>query len=175
MSTTLTSLTDINQIVVDLESVLRIEGEDLSKPFPTAMEDIRRKCTIFYNADFTKDTPTEIQNTQYAQFYENTLLSQVKLANIFHQCIWRQEAIVALRNVHFLSRGPENCAKLFRSLSNADYCTAVKEAVPHFAEQVYLLTNSLEKRLFFSMFVAYDLGRYELAGVIASIFICGGF
>lgn len=178
-SSSIASIMDIDQIVLELFSTLHIDGDDLSMDYDKALHNIRQKCTTFYNCDFSEQATQKFEenslaHTEYAPFYENIKLAQVKLANILYLCKWQGAPIVSIKNVHYLSLGPEACITLLRSLSYRDYYKSSKAAVPFFSEQVPNLTVSLEKKLLFIMFVLNDFGMHEAAGVIAALFLCGG-
>lgn len=173
-------LYDINDISIDLEKALMIDGPDYAeRDFSVILNNVRQRIIRQYQLDLTNakiyDESLYIgkQRSSASMLVENISIIHARLCGYLQIARYSGEIIIKPINVNYLGIQQKSIRGVLQLCMRRKTVESAKNGMLVFESRIGSLSNCLEKKMFLLMTVSYELGFYEIVAAIAEILYLG--
>lgn len=171
----------INQIVLDLETALQIDGQDYGeKDVDVILDNIKNRIIRQYQIDLRDKKITDESlyiggnRSSAVLFVENITQLHGRLCGYLHVARYQTHVIVRPLNINYMGFAQGSLMAFFMACMTARTlpdCTTAMQAIKR---KFGSINSCIEKKLILIMLVCHDFGFDELVAAIAEIFYLGG-
>lgn len=177
----ISSMYDINRIVISLEVALQIDGQDYAeKDVSVIIDNVKKRIIRQYQVDLTSckifddDLTIGRSRNSAVLFIENVASLHGQLCGYLQIVRYTGEVKIKPVNVNYLGFVEKSLMSVFQLAMRKKTVPALKDAMEAVKIKVGSINNCLEKKMFLIMIVAYELGFYEVMAAVAEILYHGG-
>lgn len=178
---TISDMYDIDQIVLNIEAALKIDGKDYGeKDVEVIFENVRNRIIVEYKVDL-HDKQISDESLYIGPYRDRAMMFVENMAMLHAQlCGWLQIArfttTINIRpiNINYMGFAKDSMLSLFIAAmgrrTQPDCAVAMKALQRKFGA----VNNCIEKKLILIMLICYEFGFNEIVASIADIFYIGG-
>ena len=176
----ISTLYDINQICIEIEKALMIDGTDYAeRDISTIITNVKNRIIRKYQLDLTDikiyDEALYIgkQRASAVMFVENVSILHARLCGYLQIVRYTGEVQVKPINVNYLGFQDYSLNSLMQLCMRQKTLSKIGNGLSALETKVCTISNCIEKKLFLILIIAYELGLYELMAAVAEIIYLG--
>lgn len=177
----ISSLYDINRIIINLEVALQIDGQDYAeKDVNTIIRNVKQRIIRQYQVDLTNckitDDDLSIGRSRNSAvlFIENVANLHGQLCGYLQIVRYTGEVQIKPINVNYLGFVEKSLMSVLQLAMRRKTVPTLHDAMEAVKIKVGSINNCMEKKIFLIMIVAYELGFNEIMAAAAEILYLGG-
>lgn len=167
---------DIDSIIREVEIALQIDGKDYEETdIDVALDSIKERLMRKTQIDFKrfKLTAPEVKDGVYRpqtiMFVSSMALVHSKLAGLTHIQRYLTSTPLSLPSINYMGYTESSMRTLLLALQRKATMPRAEDAVKAIKEQLSVIENCREKRLFMVIIVAYEIGLLEIVSIVAEM------
>lgn len=171
---------DFYGTVNELEVILCIDGEDYStRDVDSITNNVKDRLRKRYALDFSRYSLTEMLKedslSELSKEFADTLYySYNRLCGDSTYFVFTMDTPVSLAKVNYLGITRNSMNSILILLQKNGQQDGLFDAINQIRVKLLSTPMCIEKKLFMCLCVAYDLGLFEIVGVLAQILYVGG-
>lgn len=180
MAISISSLNDIEKVVLDLEVILKIDGNDYEKKdINVIINDVKKRILKQYHIDLIEyklddEVLSEGRNREsVVLFIDNVARCHEKLTAYLHIVRYKKEVKVKPVKIAYAGLEEESLMSVLRRLCSEKTMKSAEQAIEVLKHNMAYIDKCLEKRIMLIMIIAYELGIYELCAACAEVLYLG--